>query len=83
MNNFSKIDTHNQVIEILANKLSIDKAKIDENSSLRDLGADSLDTVEIIMQLEEQFGIEIDDQKAEELKNVAQVVDYVNALRTK
>ena len=52
-------------------------------STLQDLGADSLDMVEIIMKLEEQFGIEINDEDAEKLHNISDVVDYVQNLRTK
>jgi acyl carrier protein len=44
-----------------------------------DLGADSLDTVELIMQLEEEFGIEIPDENAEQMTTVQQAVDYIEA----
>ena len=83
MAEFDRQDTLNKVIVIVADKLSIDKNTIQGPATLQDLGADSLDLVEIIMKLEEQFGIEIDDEKAEQLKNVFDVVDYVHLLRTK
>lgn len=76
-------NTKDRVIVIIADKLSIDKGSITDTATLQDLGADSLDLVEIIMKLEEQFGIEIDDAKAEQLKNVKDVVDYVDSIRTK
>lgn len=76
-------DTFNKVADIIAQKLSIDKSKITIQSTLQDLGADSLDVVEIIMKVEEQFNIEIDDEKAEQLKNVEDVVTYVDSLRKK
>ena len=50
---------------------------------MADLGADSLDLVEIIMKFEEQFGIEINDEDAENMNNVGQVVDYIQQRRTK
>jgi acyl carrier protein len=83
MAEFDKQTTHDKVIAIIADKLSIDKNSIKPTAQLGDLGADSLDLVEIIMKLEEQFGIEIDDAKAEQLKNVQDVIEYVHSIRTK
>ncbi len=83
MAEFDKQNTQDKVVAIIADKLSIDKKTITPTSHLQDLGADSLDLVEIIMKLEEQFGIEIDDAKAEQLKNVQDVVNYVHSIRTK
>jgi acyl carrier protein len=80
---FNKFDTHEKVIAIIAEKLKIDKKTINEESTLLDLGADSLDLVEIIMKLEEQFGIEINDADADQLHNVLSVIDYVHMLRKK
>jgi acyl carrier protein len=62
--------------------MSVDKPEeIQEDSTIESLGADSLDRVEIIMSLEEKFGIEINDEEAEKLSTVRQAVDYVNSLR--
>ncbi|HLE76767.1 MAG TPA: acyl carrier protein [Candidatus Babeliales bacterium] len=83
MAEFDKHNTEDKVKAIIAAKLSINPATIKSDSNLQDLGADSLDLVEITMKLEEQFGIEIDDAKAEQLKNVHDVVEYVNSIRTK
>jgi acyl carrier protein len=83
MAGFDRSETQAKVIDIIAQKLKIDKSTITPNSTLQDLGADSLDMVEIIMKLEEQFGIEIKDEDAEKLHNVTEVVDYVQKLRTK
>lgn len=80
---FDRSETLTKVIDIVAQKLKIDKATIQGNSTLQDLGADSLDMVEIVMKLEEVFGIEIKDEDAENLTNVNEVVDYVQNLRTK
>lgn len=83
MADFDKQNTQDKVIAIIADKLAIAKSDIHTNATLQDLGADSLDLVEIIMKLEEAFGIEIDDEKAEHLKNVQDVIDYVHLIRTK
>ena len=61
----------------------IDKKTITANSTFQDLGADSLDLLEIIMRLEEQFGIEINDEDAEKMNKMQDVVAYINERRTK
>ena len=71
-NNLDKIS------EIIEDKLGVEKSKITlEAKFIDDLGADSLDTVELIMQLEEEFGIEIPDESAEKMTTVQQAVDYI------
>ena len=60
-------------------KLGVEESKITaEASFVEDLGADSLDTVELVMQLEEEFGLEIPDEDAENLTTVQSVVDYID-----
>ncbi len=68
--------------EIIANKLSIDvDAVTPDKSFVNDLGADSLDTVEIIMELENNFGISIAENDAEKIKTVGDAITYLeNAL---
>ncbi len=67
-----------KVKEITADKLGVDEAKITENASfIDDLGADSLDTVELIMKMEEEFDLDIPDEEAEGLKTVSDVVTYI------
>lgn len=83
MANFSPEETFSKISDIIADKLAIDKQRITKESTLADLGADSLDLVEIIMKMEEQFGIEINDEDAEHMNNVGQVVDYIQKKRTK
>lgn len=83
MAEFDSKNTQDKVVQIIAEKLKIEPGTVKSESTLQDLGADSLDLVEIIMKLEEQFGIEIDDEKAEQLKNIQDVVTYVNSVRTK
>ncbi|HCK99122.1 MAG: acyl carrier protein [Candidatus Marinimicrobia bacterium] len=76
MSNFEKVQ------EIVADKLGVEKSKITaEASFIDDLGADSLDTVELIMKMEEEFDIEIPDEEAEKLKTVGNVVEYLDNLK--
>ena len=68
-----------KVKEIIVDKLGVADGKITmEAKFIDDLGADSLDTVELIMQFEEEFGIEIPDEDAEGLLSVGQAVDYID-----
>ena len=83
MAEFDKKDTQDKIVELIAAKLNIDKAKITPDATLQALGADSLDIVELIMRLEDQFGIEINDEDAEQLKTLSDLVDYVHERRKK
>ncbi|MBL0690162.1 MAG: acyl carrier protein [Alphaproteobacteria bacterium] len=75
-NNIEEIS--NKVINIIADKLSVEKTKIKMNSTImEDLGADSLDTVELVMALEEECKISVSDTEAQELKTVQNIVDFV------
>jgi acyl carrier protein len=66
------------VKDLVSKQLSIDEKEITTDASfIEDLGADSLDTVELIMSLEEEFDIEIPDEEAEKIKTVQNVVDYI------
>ena len=70
---------YDKVKEIIIDKLGVEGSKITmESKFINDLGADSLDTVELIMQFEEEFGIEIPDEDAENLLSVAQAVDFIS-----
>lgn len=80
---FIKEDTQQKIVTIIAEKLSIPQENITIDSTFKDLGADSLDIVEMIMNFEETFGIEIKDEDAEKIKSVSQVVDLIHAARTK
>jgi len=72
-------DSFDKVKSIIAERLSIDESKIAMGSSfVDDLGADSLDTVELIMQLEEAFGIQIPDEDAEKIATVGDAVKYID-----
>ena len=72
--------TLEKVQAIIADQLDIDADKINENTSLsEDLGADSLDIVEMMMSIEEEFGIEINDDAAKEFKVIADLIAYIDA----
>ena len=83
MTTFEKNDTFAKVVAIVAQELKIEANTIKNNSTFADLGADSLDMVQIVMQLEEKFGIEVNDADAENMHVLDDVVDYVQARRTK
>ncbi|MFW8565708.1 acyl carrier protein [Orrella sp. 11846] len=69
-----------RVKKIVAEQLGVNEAEIkSESSFLDDLGADSLDMVELVMALEEEFECEIPDEEAEKITNVKQAVDYIGA----
>ena len=75
-------NTLDKVKEIIIDKLGIDSSKITlEAKFINDLGADSLDTVELIMQFEEEFEIEIPDEDAEKITSVGEAVDYINNIK--
>lgn len=72
-------DTFDKVKSLIAERLSVEEDKITEDASfIEDLGADSLDTVELIMQLEEEFNITIPDEEAENISTVGGAVKYID-----
>jgi acyl carrier protein len=69
-----------KVKAIIVEQLSVDESEVTPTASfIDDLGADSLDTVELVMALEEGFGIEIPDEAAEKITTVQQAMDYIEA----
>jgi acyl carrier protein len=73
------MSAEDKVIEIIVEQLSVDKDKVVPGASfVDDLGADSLDLVELIMAMEEAFGIEIPDEVAEKITSVQDAIDHVN-----
>ncbi|MCH5231222.1 MAG: acyl carrier protein [Muribaculaceae bacterium] len=73
-------DIFKRVKNIIIDKLSVSGSEIHLNARLKeDLGADSLDAVELIMELEKEFGITIPDEKAERIRTVGHVIDYIRA----
>ena len=70
--------TEARVKEIIINELGVEPEKVtDDASFVEDLGADSLDTVELVMAFEEEFGIDIPDEDAEQLKTVGDAIKYM------
>lgn len=76
-------DTIERVKEIVLKQLpNVDKAKVVDNASfIDDLGADSLDTVELVMAFEEEFGVEIPDESAEEILTIKDAADFINKIK--
>ncbi len=71
-------DAAAKVREIIVNELGVEAEKVtDEASFVEDLGADSLDTVELVMAFEEEFGIDIPDEDAEQLRTVGDAIKYL------
>lgn len=71
-------DLETKVAEIIAEQLGVNQDEVTQEASfIEDLGADSLDTVELVMALEEEFGIEIPDEDAEQITTVGDAVKYI------
>ena len=77
------VEIKNRIVEIIANQLGIEEEDVTATASvIDDLGADSLDIVELVMALEEEFDLEIPDEEAEKITNVQNIFDYMaNALQ--
>jgi len=69
-----------KVTEIIVKKLGVEESQITDDASFtKDLGADSLDTVELIMEFEKEFGLSIDDSEADKIQTVGNVIEYISA----
>lgn len=68
-----------RVKKIVVDQLSLDKEPANDASFVDDLGADSLDTVELVMALEEEFGMEIPDEDAEKITTIQQAIEYIES----
>lgn len=67
-----------KVIEIVCEHLAVEKAKVEDKTSfIEDIGADSLDIVELVMELEEEFDIQIPDDQAEKIKTVGEAIAFI------
>ena len=79
----SEKSIEDRVIEIVCEQLSTSKENVTlQTSFINDLGADSLDTVELVMEFEERFGIEIPDDAAEKIQTVGSAVEFIKAKTT-
>ena len=75
------MSVEDKVIEVVAEQLGVDKDKITRDTSfVNDLGADSLDTVELIMELEEEFDTTIPESTAEQIQTVGQAIDFLETV---
>lgn len=73
-------DVKQKVTEIIVKKLGVEESQVTESASFtKDLGADSLDTVELIMEFEKEFDISIDEAEAEKIQTVGDVINYLNS----
>ncbi|PHR86888.1 MAG: acyl carrier protein [Blastopirellula sp.] len=69
-----------RVFEIVSNQLGVDKDKITlESSFINDLGADSLDTVELVMELEEEFDVDIPEDSADKIETVGHAISFIES----
>ncbi|HUW18773.1 MAG TPA: acyl carrier protein [Sedimentisphaerales bacterium] len=78
-------EIQNKVIEIISEQMGVDKSEITrETSFINDLNADSLDTVELVMEFEDEFDMSIPDEEAEKIQTVGAAIDYiVNTIHSK
>ncbi|MBR7552850.1 acyl carrier protein [Allobacillus sp. GCM10007491] len=73
-------DVFDRVKNLIVERLDVDESKVTENASFKDdLEADSLDVVELIMELEDEFDLEIADEDAEKIETVGDAVNYINS----
>lgn len=68
-----------KIKKILVEQLDVDEEAIKPETTIEELGADSLDLVEMIMNLEEEFGIQIEDEDMDDLKTVGDIIDYIKS----
>ena len=73
-------DVFDRVKRIIIDRLGVDESEVTPEASFKDdLGADSLDVVELVMELEDEFNLEISDEDAEKITTVGEVVDYIKS----
>jgi len=74
------VSVEQRVIEIVCEHLAVSKEKVSRSTKfIEDIGADSLDIVELVMELEEEFDTQIPDDQAEKIKTVGEAIDYIEA----
>jgi acyl carrier protein len=77
-----KMAIEQQMVDIIVEQLSVEKDKVVPGASfVDDLGADSLDLVELIMAMEEEFDVEIPDEEAEKINTVQNAIDFINKMK--
>jgi acyl carrier protein len=83
MASYDRNDTLHKIVDLIVKELKIEPSMVKVDVPFQDLGVDSLDMVQIIMKCEEQFGLEIPDDKAETFHTINDVVNYINERRSK
>jgi acyl carrier protein len=73
--------TREKIVAIVAQHLSIEKSSIGADATLDTLGMDSLDRVEVVMKIEEEFDVEINDEEADKLCSLTELANYVDSLK--
>ncbi|MHC4855983.1 MAG: acyl carrier protein [Planctomycetota bacterium] len=77
----SDVNIQEKVIEIVSEQMGVDKTEITrETSFINDLNADSLDTVELVMEFEDEFDMSIPDEEAEKIQTVGAAIDYIDQI---
>jgi len=72
------VSVEEKVIGIVSEQMNVEKSQVArETSFVNDLGADSLDTVELVMEFEDEFGLDIPDEDAEKIQTVGEAIDYI------
>ena len=75
------VNIQEKVIEIVSEQMGVDKAEVSpETSFINDLNADSLDTVELVMEFEDEFDMSIPDEEAEKIQTVGAAIDYITKI---
>ena len=73
-------DVHSKVVSIIVDKLGVEEIEVTKEASFtNDLGADSLDTVELIMEFEKEFNLSIPDEEAEKIETVGDAITYIES----
>ncbi len=73
-------DVHSKVVSIIVDKLGVEESEVTKEASFtNDLGADSLDTVELIMEFEKEFNLSIPDEEAEKIETVGDAISYIES----
>jgi len=73
-------DVHSKVVSIIVDKLGVEESEVTKEASFtNDLGADSLDTVELIMEFEKEFNLSIPDEEAEKIETVGNAISYIES----
>ncbi len=74
-------NTEQDVFEVVSSVLGLEIEQIDSTSSFQDLGADSIDVVEVVIAIEDKFGVDIPDEKAEQITSIKQLVDCIEEIQ--